>query len=65
VNLLRHLFSARKGQQVPSLPRLDESDEIVAGILVCRDGQVVHPRVRELMGLQPIQRLPQASPAAG
>jgi NAD(P) transhydrogenase subunit alpha len=30
---------------------LDASDEITAATLVCRDGQIVHPRVRELMGL--------------
>jgi NAD(P) transhydrogenase subunit alpha len=65
VNLLRHLFSARKGEPAPSQPRLDESDEIVASILVCRDGQVVHPRVRQLMGLEPIQRVPQPTRAAG
>jgi len=66
VNLLRHLFWARKGEAAaPSQPRLDESDEIVAGILVCRDGQVVHPRVRELMGLEPLQRVPQPTPTAG
>ena len=33
---------------------LDTADEVVAGILVTRDGQIVHPRVRELMGLGPL-----------
>lgn len=27
------------------------SDEIVAGTLMCRDGEVVHPRLRDLLGL--------------
>jgi NAD(P) transhydrogenase subunit alpha len=30
---------------------LDRSDEIIAGTLVTRDGEVVHPRVREALGL--------------
>ena len=31
--------------------RLDEEDEIIRETMVTRDGQVVHPRVRELLGL--------------
>lgn len=34
---------------------IDTEDEITAGTLVCRDGQIVHPRVREAMGLEPLQ----------
>ena len=34
--------------------QLDLSDEVVAGILLTRDGEVVHPRVRELLGLAPL-----------
>ncbi|MGD9548939.1 MAG: Re/Si-specific NAD(P)(+) transhydrogenase subunit alpha [Candidatus Krumholzibacteriia bacterium] len=30
---------------------LDPADEVVAGTLLCRDGEVVHPRIRELLGL--------------
>jgi NAD(P) transhydrogenase subunit alpha len=30
---------------------LDTDDEVVAGTLLCRGGEVVHPRVRELLGL--------------
>ena len=30
---------------------LDESDEIVKGILVCQDGKLVHAGAREAMGL--------------
>ncbi len=31
--------------------KLDLGDEIVQGTLLCRGGEVVHPRVRELLGL--------------
>jgi NAD(P) transhydrogenase subunit alpha len=31
--------------------KLDTADEVVAGTLLCRDDEVVHPRVRELLGL--------------
>ena len=27
---------------------IDSADEIIAGILLCRDGQIVHPRIKEL-----------------
>ena len=30
---------------------LDPADEVVQGTLLCRDGDVVHPVVRELLGL--------------
>jgi NAD(P) transhydrogenase subunit alpha len=30
---------------------LDLEDEVTAGTLLCRDGDVVHPRIRELLGL--------------
>jgi len=30
--------------------QIDLEDEVVAGTLVCRDGQVVHPRILELLG---------------
>lgn len=33
---------------------LDAEDEIVRETMVARDGQVVHPRVREKLGLQPL-----------
>ena len=36
---------------------LDLEDEVVAGTLLCRDGGVVHPRIREMLGL--------AAPAEG
>jgi NAD(P) transhydrogenase subunit alpha len=32
--------------------QIDASDEITAGTLVCRGGEVVHPRVREVLGLR-------------
>ena len=30
---------------------LDENDEIVKGILVCKDGKLIHAGAREAMGL--------------
>jgi NAD(P) transhydrogenase subunit alpha len=33
----------------------DLDDEIVAGALICHDGQVLHPKVREAMGLPALQ----------
>lgn len=35
---------------------LDPADEVVAGTLLCRDGEVVHPRIRELLGLPAVGR---------
>ncbi len=35
--------------------RIDPDDEITAETLVCHDGQVVHPRVRETLGLPPVE----------
>ncbi len=34
-------------------PPFDAGDDIVRGTLVCRGGEVVHPRVREQLGLPP------------
>jgi NAD(P) transhydrogenase subunit alpha len=31
--------------------KIDPRDEVTAGTLLCRDGEVVHPRLRELLGL--------------
>ncbi len=45
-NLLTHLTRDGKLQ-------LDREDDIVGGLLVCRDGEVVHPRVREALDLPP------------
>jgi NAD(P) transhydrogenase subunit alpha len=33
-------------------PRIDDKEEIVAGCLITRDGEVVQPRVREALGLE-------------
>jgi len=41
--------------------KLDVADEVVAGTLLCRDDEVVHPRVRELLGLS---EAPSAPPPA-
>ena len=46
---LLHLFTKEGAFQ------LKPEDEIVAGTLLTRDGEVVHPRVRELLGLPPRQ----------
>ncbi len=34
---------------------LDLQDDIVQGLLVCREGEVVHPRVRQTLGLPPLE----------
>ncbi len=47
-NLVTHL--TRDGKF-----HLDLQDDIVQGLLVCRDGEVVHPRVREALGLPPLE----------
>ena len=39
--------------------KIDLEDEVTAGTLLCRDGEVVHPRVRDLLNLPPL-----AQPAA-
>jgi hypothetical protein len=33
---------------------LDESDQVVRETLAARDGQVTHPRLRELLGMEPL-----------
>jgi NAD(P) transhydrogenase subunit alpha len=48
VKLLTHLVDDGKIE-------LDISDEITAGIVVTRGGEVVHPRVRAAMGLPPLE----------
>ena len=48
-NLLAHLIT--DGEL-----RLDLEDEITAGILVARGGEVVHPRVREALDLPPLPK---------
>ncbi len=40
------LYLVKEGKLV-----LDAEDEVVAGTLVSRDGQVVHPRLRQMLGL--------------
>jgi NAD(P) transhydrogenase subunit alpha len=47
---LRSLIS--EGQLV-----LNREDEITAGTLLCRGGELVHPRVRELLGLEQTTKL--------
>ena len=42
VNLMKLILTADAGLNI------DPADEIIAGILLCRDGQIVHPRIKEL-----------------
>jgi H+-translocating NAD(P) transhydrogenase subunit alpha len=43
VNFIQYAFK-------PGAAPLPAADEIVAGTLLCRGGEVVHPRIRELLG---------------
>jgi NAD(P) transhydrogenase subunit alpha len=47
VNLLRLMLKEARLD-------LDQPDAIVAGCLVCRDGTIVHPQVRQALGLPPL-----------
>jgi NAD(P) transhydrogenase subunit alpha len=49
ITFLLHLLG-KEGASQPSLP-IDVADEITRETLLARDGQVVHPRVRELLGV--------------
>jgi NAD(P) transhydrogenase subunit alpha len=49
ITFLLHLLG-KEGARQPSLP-IDVADEITRETLLARDGQVVHPRVRELLGV--------------
>jgi NAD(P) transhydrogenase subunit alpha len=42
VNLMKLILTA------DATLNIDPADEIIAGILLCRDGQLVHPRIKEL-----------------
>jgi hypothetical protein len=33
---------------------IDRDDEITRGTLMCRDGEIVHARLRETLGLEPL-----------
>ncbi len=44
---------------------LKRDDEIVAGTLVAYGGEVVHPRIRELLGLAPLEAAPEESADVG
>jgi H+-translocating NAD(P) transhydrogenase subunit alpha len=43
---------------------IDTADEITRETLVCRDGEVVHERVRAILGLEPLAPAPAPAPAA-
>jgi NAD(P) transhydrogenase subunit alpha len=49
VTLLAHLVN-KEGAL-----KMDMADEITAGVVVTREGQVVHPRVREILGMAPAE----------
>jgi NAD(P) transhydrogenase subunit alpha len=59
VKFLQNL--ATKENQIEVNPE----DEIVAGTLVARGGEVVHPRIRELLGLAPREKEPPDSTTDG
>jgi len=42
-NLLK-LIITKEGQ-----PKIDTADEVIAGVLLCHGGQVIHPRAKELL----------------
>jgi NAD(P) transhydrogenase subunit alpha len=48
VTFLLHLLG-KEGAKAPALP-IDANDEITRETLLTRDGAVVHPRVRDLLG---------------
>lgn len=50
------LHLVRDGQMV-----LDRTDEITRGTLATHDGEVTHPRVREALGLPPVDAPPEGS----
>jgi NAD(P) transhydrogenase subunit alpha len=56
--LLKHL--TKEGAIV-----LDPADEIAREVTVARDGEVMHPRVREKLGLEPLAEQRQPPAAAG
>ncbi len=43
-NLLKLIVTTDGGDH-----RSMSSDEIIAGILLCKDGQIVHPRLKEVL----------------
>ena len=49
--LLLHLY--KDGELV-----IDDQDEVVSGTMLCQNGELVHPRIRELLGEKPIEREP-------
>ena len=61
------MFSRNVGAFLSDLTKegrveLDMEDECVTGTLITRDGEIVHERVRQAMGLEPLVA-PQGSPA--
>jgi NAD(P) transhydrogenase subunit alpha len=52
ITFLLHLLG-KEGAAQPALP-IDMADEITRETLLARGGEVVHPRVREMLGLGPV-----------
>jgi len=57
-NLSKLLMHLLKGGQI----QLDLADEITAGVIVCRQGRIIHPRVRQAMGLSDAVDVQDAQP---
>jgi len=55
VNLLKLLIDKEGNLAV------DMDDEVVAGTVMCKEGQIIHPKVRELMGLEALEK-PEPAP---
>ncbi|MDX1386974.1 MAG: Re/Si-specific NAD(P)(+) transhydrogenase subunit alpha [bacterium] len=53
-NVTNFLLNLVKGGAV----KLDMNDEIIREALVCRDGQIVHPKLRQIKGLPPLEIAP-------
>ncbi len=65
VTFIRHLSSDNDDEGGPGSPTVvwDFDDEITAGTVVGRGGEVVHPRVRAKLGLSPVKTEGETDPA--
>ncbi|QNN24646.1 Re/Si-specific NAD(P)(+) transhydrogenase subunit alpha [Planctomycetales bacterium ZRK34] len=57
VNLLKLMFD-KEGNF-----KLNMEDDVIAGTVMCKDGEIVHPKVRELMGLPALEKPAEEKPA--
>ena len=58
-NIVKLLDELLEEEQI----ELDMDNQVIAGVVVCKDGEVVHPQVREAMGLAPLAK-PEPQPEA-